>query len=294
MVDEGEESTEHPVPAVRTRLDGKRSVASLASTRTSEHPAWVDGPWGALRAHMGVGAAADIHRLEALVGQPIRNTVMCSPDGVFSHYSPDASVHISGARGLRFRYPRDHDPVDSGCRPRHLLVMYRTAAEAMDIMRRGGNRDARLEIVKGQPTYRYFRQSLAPLIPSLCARVPGLAPVRPNLKNVSLYLSDKNCLTNFHWDTTSGLVIQFRGRKRVWLVSPRHNAYMQSGQAHIEDSACRRRSRFTGREEMLPVEHASIILHPGQALFIPARWWHQVESLDEPTIGMIFRFYDMH
>ena len=227
------------MPAVRTRLDARVSPASLVDSQHHDQPAWADGPWDALRARVGVQAVSNLGRLEALLGAPISDNVMCSPDGVFGFYAPFAKVYVSGSHGLRFQ-GTDHT---DGCRPRHLLIGYRSAAEAMDIMRPGGRYDSRLEIIEGQPTYRYFRQSVAPLIPSMCDNLPGLAPLRPNLKNLSLYLSDKNCLTNFHWDSTSGLVVQFRGRKRVWLVPPRHDAYMQSHQAGLEDSACRRRSR---------------------------------------------------
>ena len=255
-------------------------------------PAAVRGPWADLKKWLGIYRFAHIPRLAGLVSDVLQHGggILCSPDGVFSHHA-NRKLHISDSNGIAFREPFDQ----RACRPRHAVLRFASFEEAAGYMQPGeqGQRHPVLAMMHDQPTYRYFRQNLPAHSRRRLLGAMGLPPARhAQVANLSVYISDKGCLTNFHWDRSSGIIIQFHGRKRVWLVAPEHDSFMVSGDANRIISACFRRSRFTGREELPEVPHTSVVLGPGEALFIPPFWWHQVESLDEETTGMIVRFAD--
>ena len=273
---------------VQTRVTRRVPVSDLvaagAAGRADMQPSRVDGPWNDLNSAVAVRAADHLPRLARWGGAP-NGTILCSPDSIFGHHR-GRTVRVSGRNGLAFS-----EPFEGKCRPRHVLLNFSSLEEARRIMRRGGQTDPYIRMMADRPTYRYFRQSLQHMHALLDA--VGVAGARGQINNLSLYLSDKKCLTNFHWDRSSGIVVQFRGRKRVWLVAPEHSRFMISSAAENMISSCFRRSRFIGREEMPEVDHISVVVGPGEALFIPPRWWHQVESLDDPTVGMIVRFDDV-
>ena len=250
-----------------------------ASARTRAAPGWVTGPlWAGLHAALGsVLDAADLPRaVPADMADEQVCTLLLSPDGIFSHYTVDDTVLVSNDSGLFFAQQPTH------CWPRHVMQQL-TLAEALPLMLPGGEWHARIALMQNVATGRYLRIGRPDLIAQL---LPQSA--QSEVSNISLYFSDQGALTNFHWDARAGLLQQFRGRKRVWLVHPQYGRYM----AHPESThlQCERRSRFTGREERPMIPHMSIIVHPGQTLFLPAQWWHQVESLDQPTVGGIVRF----
>ena len=168
------------------------------------------------------------------------------------------------------------------------MLEYPDSKTAARLMARGGQAHPQILLMQGKPTYRYFRKRLEKRNEIL----ESVGMPHAQIQNLSMYMSDKGSVTNFHWDTSSGVLIQFAGRKRVWLVAPEHDDFMVSETASQVISSCYRRSRFIGREEMIEVDHISMVLHPGEALYIPARWWHQIESLDDPTTGMVVRFDD--
>ena len=288
----------HGLVEVRTRVPATDFVALLdprERQREDAEPSTVRGPWADLKRHVGVHRFAHIPRLAGLVGPEAQAVpvpgggILCSPDGVFSHHA-NRKMHISDRNGMVFR-----ETFDQACRPRHAVLHFASFEEAAGYMQPGekGQRHPVLALMHDRPTYRYFRQNLPTNSRRDLLDAMGLSTERhAQVSNLSVFISDKGCLTNFHWDRSSGIIIQFHGRKRVWMVAPEHDHFMVSGDANRSISACFRRSRFTGREELPEVPHTSVVLHPGEALFIPPLWWHQVESLDEETTGMIVRFAD--
>ncbi|HRI71728.1 MAG TPA: cupin-like domain-containing protein, partial [Polyangium sp.] len=99
----------------------------------------------------------------------------------------------------------------------------------------------------------------------------------------NLWLGPANTLSPLHHDTTHVYFCQFLGRKRYRMIAPWHADVLRS---HIRG---RGDSDFDvdnpGDARVLQV-----VVEPGQALFIPAGFWHEVRSL-EPSISVSFRAY---
>lgn len=284
LADEPDAHGEVPLPTVQTQLRTTYDANQLwkQTFRSQALPGWVDGIWDGMDALLGhVRSAQDVHRvLPHRTGEtPPMCTLLLSPDGIFSHYTEKDTVLASNDSGLFFSGPPTH------CWPRHIRKTL-PLTEALALMLPGHQRNPRIALMANYDTVRYLRVPLPPA--SVLNELGVESSAIQQVAALSLYVSDQGALTNFHWDGRPGLLQQFHGRKRLWLVHPQYSAYL----AHPESThtQCQRRSRFTGREERPMIPHWSLVVHPGQTVFIPARWWHQVESLDQPTIGAVVRF----
>ena len=96
-----------------------------------------------------------------------------------------------------------------------------------------------------------------------------------------MWIGGAGTFTPLHHDLTNNLLLQIVGRKRVLMVAPDatprlyndHHVYSQVRDL-LEPGIIARYPKLEG----LYVHQ--IILNPGDALFIPLGWWHQVSSLD--------------
>lgn len=94
-----------------------------------------------------------------------------------------------------------------------------------------------------------------------------------------IWYGPRGTMTPLHHDLTNNFMAQVKGDKRVWLVSPfelphvynDHFCFSQVDLAHLD------LERFP---LMRDVPIYEVLLHPGDLLFLPVGWWHQVEALD--------------
>jgi hypothetical protein len=83
----------------------------------------------------------------------------------------------------------------------------------------------------------------------------------------SLWLGPKGTVTPLHHDTTNILFFQIHGRKEL-LLAPPHEPTLTD------------RARGFYVDDPGGASFARVVLEPGEALFLPAGWWHRVQSLD--------------
>jgi ribosomal protein L16 Arg81 hydroxylase len=119
------------------------------------------------------------------------------------------------------------------------------------------------------PTLAPLWDELEPLPPFL------IAPRRP--RGVSLWVGPAGTVTPPHFDPHNVLLVQVQGRKRVRLA-PRLRAPIHA--------ALRGYYLDGGLDEVFaPEAILSVELLPGQALFVPVAWFHEVTAL-EPSITL--------
>lgn len=96
----------------------------------------------------------------------------------------------------------------------------------------------------------------------------------------SLWIGPAGTVTPLHHDTTNILFCQIYGRKRVELISPQETALLMDpvhGFYSPVDVDRLATARHPALREMLV---KTVVVGPGDALYIPAGWWHRVTSLE--------------
>ena len=94
----------------------------------------------------------------------------------------------------------------------------------------------------------------------------------PRRAEVMLWLGPSGTHTPLHYDSRSSLLFQIRGRKSVTLVPPWFASAMQQTEewyANVDLAALDRSRVLT----------ATTVIAPGDALFLPVGWWHDVTAL---------------
>lgn len=107
-----------------------------------------------------------------------------------------------------------------------------------------------------------------PLQPLLAdVEPPTFVDMRGAKRGLSFWFGPAGTHTPPHHDTTNILFCQVRGRKRFRLVSPAEAVPAHGFYAAAE-------------LDTLPVRVREVVLEPGEALLLPAGWWHDVLALD--------------
>ncbi|MBI1180949.1 MAG: cupin-like domain-containing protein [Alphaproteobacteria bacterium] len=97
-----------------------------------------------------------------------------------------------------------------------------------------------------------------------------------------MWIGPAGTKTSLHHDLTNNLILQLAGRKRL-LVLPAsevgkvyNHRHVFSEVSDLEDPAldAARFARLNGARVY------EVVLEPGDALFMPVAWWHQVTALD--------------
>ena len=123
---------------------------------------------------------------------------------------------------------------------------------------------------------------LRPLLQDVGPLPAWLAPT-PEPGWTSLWFGPAGTLTPMHHDASNICFCQLYGRKRFHLVAPDHPGLLATANGYYagfdpEAPPAQREPRFAD------VQVLEIDLEPGEALFIPVGWWHQVRALS-PSIS---------
>ena len=95
--------------------------------------------------------------------------------------------------------------------------------------------------------------------------------------STALWFGPAGTLTPLHHDTCNILFTQIWGEKRFILIPPSQQDLFE----HSTSMYC----HANPEEKSLSDQQIECVLKPGQTLFIPAGWWHQVRSLT-PSISL--------
>ncbi len=90
----------------------------------------------------------------------------------------------------------------------------------------------------------------------------------------SFWLGPAGTVTPLHHDTTNILFCQLYGRKKMTLVSPFEAALLDHAKGFYSLLSAE------AADEAFPAKRHTVVLEPGDALFLPVGWWHEVRALD--------------
>ncbi len=180
----------------------------------------------------------------------------------------DAEVEFQGERGGNARFELDKDA--------HKRVL--PFGAYMDVIERGnaGN-DAYITAYNSGRNAAAF----APIMKDIGTIDGILTPGDASTKGM-LWIGPDGTFTPLHHDLTNNLLVQVVGRKRVVLVSPNftphlyNDTYVFSRIGDLEAGP----EALAAFPDVAEVRTYIVDLNPGDALFLPIGWWHQVRSSD--------------
>ena len=120
------------------------------------------------------------------------------------------------------------------------------------------------------------------------ANGPALAPLQSDLGTIDAYLTPapgmlwiggEGAFTPLHFDLTNNLLAQLTGTKRTVLIPPsqtRHLAHRRHVFSDVHDVTDP--ARLAAHPAARDILRYDLVLTPGDLLFIPIGWWHQVRS----------------
>lgn len=152
----------------------------------------------------------------------------------------------------------------------------------------------------GTCTYRLFSVAdldgrVGDIVDDVANALGTLTDATPDRQASGLWIGSRGVVTPLHHDAWTGLLFQFHGAKRIRMFAPgdRANLYFSSplrprsvwsrlpGRSSDADP-----DRFPRFARATPHDGE---LNPGEVLFIPPFWSHEIEAL-EANISMPFRF----
>ena len=106
-----------------------------------------------------------------------------------------------------------------------------------------------------------------------------------SILDVFFWIGPKSALTGLHFDLDSvAFLHQVVGRKEIWLFPPDQTEFLYPNERYEPGGRTAAVNPFEPDLVRFPeFEHAQglyMVLEPGDALFVPSRWWHAVRSLD--------------
>ncbi|MCI1005463.1 cupin-like domain-containing protein [Herbaspirillum sp. C7C8] len=96
------------------------------------------------------------------------------------------------------------------------------------------------------------------------------------------WLGPAGCITPLHCDYDDNVFAQLWGKKRVWLAPPHHDQYLYPKQANAILFGSPFDPDHPDLERFPLARQAALVcceVQPGEMLYIPAGWYHQVSSL---------------
>lgn len=127
------------------------------------------------------------------------------------------------------------------------------------------------------------------------------------LSDLNLWIGPGSHVECLHYDTGDGTLIQLHGSKKIVLFPPSqlHNIYPFPLYVHLLHGLKLRSwfsqvypenpdlKTFPKFQEAL-LHKYEVILNPGEILYIPAGWWHEVTALGNEMVCSVNRFWRVY
>ena len=123
------------------------------------------------------------------------------------------------------------------------------------------------------------------ILQSLCAHMP----VKVNATDSAFFVSAGSVRTPLHSDERAGLLFHLLGRKSFVIISPEESDSDRGRLQRILEFRATPGTHSALFTKSFPVPYWRGELEPGDALYIPRRWLHDLES-QTPTVSLNLRF----
>lgn len=120
-------------------------------------------------------------------------------------------------------------------------------------------------------------------IPSLSHdfTVPDLCDIFINPKYsfplVHMWFGMKNTFSPLHFDNYNNIFVQVTGFKYALLVDPIYSCFVSN--CFDKNTSSIESQKLFDIFKLHKISYHELILKPGDSLYIPKRWWHQIKSL---------------
>ena len=131
-------------------------------------------------------------------------------------------------------------------------------------------------------------------------------PLKLPVTDWNLWIGPGGHTTCLHYDPFDGVLVQLSGKKRVVLYPPsqlynlypfhilnhlKYGAKLRSGYSQIYPDAIDEKAFPRVKEAQR--HRYEVILNPGECLFIPAGWWHEVSTLGDGLVCSVNQFWNV-
>ena len=188
-----------------------------------------------------------------------------------SRWTPDYLKAKLGLAVVEFQGGRTDNPLFEMEKDRHRREA--PFATFIDAITNGSGNDAYITAYNSARN----REALAPLAADL-----GFLEKFLTREHGMMWIGPAGTVTSMHHDLTNNFIAQIVGRKRLKLLPSGeagklyNHRHVFSEIADLEDP-----SLDVARFPRLPgIRVYEVLLAPGEILFVPLAWWHQVKSLD--------------
>lgn len=137
-------------------------------------------------------------------------------------------------------------------------------------------------VERGEQLYIANNSLPASLRPAV-QRPPYLDQTRYSDRGIRLWIGGSGSGAHLHRDLTDNFIVTVLGHKRVVLCAPDQTPRLYSWEVHSALGSCKFSALhpdYKRHPAAKDVKFLDVSLNPGDALYIPCGWYHQVENLD--------------
>lgn len=191
-----------------------------------------------------------------------------------AHWTPESIAKVGGDKSIEVQVNRDSNPrfeMDS--------LKHKQQMPFSDYHHKVITTDSSNDFYMTANNAQRNQAALAPLFADIKNIGDDYFDPTQHSKRSFIWYGPKGNYTPLHHDETNNMFLQVYGRKRFFLVPPLQTPYLYNHTAVFSPVDLRSidATKFPMAKQATPIE---LVLEPGDTLFIPLGWWHQVESLD--------------
>lgn len=203
---------------------------------------------------------------------PIILTDMIGDWPAMSLWTPEFLKTQYGDAEVQIQFGRNSDPeYEINCNQHKLTILLR---QYVDMIRHGGASNNYYMVANNG---NLERDDLKGLLEDIV--FPDLLDSSDRAGRVFFWFGPEGSITPLHHDPCNLMMAQIHGRKRWRMISPAHTPLIYNdigvfSKVDLEDPNYEKYPLFQ------QVNMIETVLHPGEVIFVPVGWWHQVKGLD--------------